>query len=73
MSFERRITTSCNSCLASVNFSYAMQDHIFNAFGIKKAESSFLLSKLLVLGAADSIRSCIEISLTWLLYGKWFW
>ena len=34
MSFERRITTSCNSYLASVNFSCAIQDHFFNTFGI---------------------------------------
>jgi hypothetical protein len=31
---EKKITTSCNSCLASVNFSNAMQGHIFNVFAI---------------------------------------
>jgi hypothetical protein len=36
MNLERRITTSCNSCLDSTYFSCAIQDHIFNALGIKK-------------------------------------
>jgi hypothetical protein len=35
MNLERRITTSCNSCLDSTYFSCAIQDHIFNALGIR--------------------------------------
>jgi hypothetical protein len=32
---EKRITTSCNSYLASAHFSYAIQDHFFNALAIR--------------------------------------
>jgi len=33
MGLERRVTTSCNSYLASVDFSCAIQDHVFNTLG----------------------------------------
>ncbi|MCP4324280.1 MAG: hypothetical protein GY951_17750 [Psychromonas sp.] len=47
MSIERRITTSCNSCLGSTRFSSAIQDHIFNAFGINIPTWSVVLIGLL--------------------------
>ncbi|MCP5077483.1 MAG: hypothetical protein GY951_05435 [Psychromonas sp.] len=37
MSFERRATTSCNSCLDDTRFSCVIQDHLLNALGISNS------------------------------------
>ena len=70
MSFERRITTSCNSYLASVNFSCAIQDHFFNTFGINILTDQYNLCAKIMYGCGLRISETTRLRIQDIDFGS---